>query len=154
MSRIITGQEPNIKRCIERKPFPEAKESPVRPAEDGNFAGQSVRKERQEQKVFSAYLSRLRKAGKLYFASPQAHKASTITEGHPDYTIWLAGGFAFCIEMKAEGGRGLSAKQIDVHAELGALGHIVRVAWSAAQAEQITAFYLARANTRQPLIET
>lgn len=53
-------------------------------------------------------------------------KATGLTAGHPDLTIFLPGGRVAMIENKAENGR-LSAEQKERHAALKAIGHIVEV---------------------------
>jgi hypothetical protein len=53
-------------------------------------------------------------------------KATGLTAGHPDVTIFLRGGRCAFIENKGEKGR-LSPAQVDRHTELRALGHAVEV---------------------------
>ena len=53
-------------------------------------------------------------------------KATGLTAGHPDLTIFLPGAKIAMIENKAENGR-LSKEQVERHAALKAIGHIVEV---------------------------
>lgn len=53
-------------------------------------------------------------------------KATGLTAGHPDLTIFLPGGRVAMIENKAENGR-LSKEQKERHAALAAIGHTVEV---------------------------
>lgn len=53
-------------------------------------------------------------------------KATGLTAGHPDLTIFLPGGKVAMIENKASNGR-LSPEQSERHAALAAIGHTVVV---------------------------
>lgn len=61
-------------------------------------------------------------------------KATGLTAGHPDLTIFLAGGQCRFIENKGERGA-LSAVQKERHADLAALGHVVKVVKAATEEE-------------------
>lgn len=53
-------------------------------------------------------------------------KATGLTAGHPDLTVFLPGGRIAMIENKAANGR-LSKEQVERHAALAAIGHTVEV---------------------------
>lgn len=53
-------------------------------------------------------------------------KATGLTAGHPDLTVFLPGGKVAMIENKAENGR-LAPEQKKRHAALAAIGHVVEV---------------------------
>lgn len=53
-------------------------------------------------------------------------KATGLTAGHPDLTVFLPGGKVAMIENKAENGR-LAPEQKTRHAALAAIGHVVEV---------------------------
>lgn len=60
-------------------------------------------------------------------------KTQGVLAGIPDLGIILPMGEMFWIEMKADKGR-VSAAQMDVHAHMGVLGHLIIVAYSAEEA--------------------
>ena len=73
---------PNIIKCL--SPEDQARELAAQREAERRFASKT---EKAEQKLFSAWLQRERKAGRLYFINPQMNKASTIEAGHPEGPI-------------------------------------------------------------------
>lgn len=73
-------------------------------------------------------------AGKRSKREQVKAKATGLTAGHPDVTIFLPGGKCGFIENKAENGR-LSPEQIKRHADLRSIGHIVEVVKASTPAE-------------------
>jgi hypothetical protein len=124
---VITGREPNIVACME-------------PAEQaGALAAERraiARNEIAEQKKFYGWLRRMRRQGKLWFINPRSDKRSTITVGHPDFSVWLPNGRTLLMEFKAPGGK-RSPAQEEASTLLDSLGHPVLLIYSAEQAQAI-----------------
>lgn len=88
-----------------------------------------ARNEREEQRVFSAWMHQER----ILFVNPRMDKESTIQPGHPDFSVFLNGGRTIFIEMKVEGGK-LSPEQTGRLAQLREAGYLAEVCWSADEA--------------------
>lgn len=91
-------------------------------------------KEHKEQR---AVLGWLRKRGYFVYAIPN-HKEMRIYDGAvsglPDLQISLEGGKVIWIEMKRTKGGRLSQKQVEIHAYLKSIGHIVILGYGAKDA--------------------
>jgi hypothetical protein len=95
------------------------------------------RNERQEQRVFSAWMHM---KGILY-VNPRADQKSTIAIGWPDFSVFLDGARTIFIEMKSGDGK-CSPEQIARQEQLKQIGHAVYVAWSADEAIKIVRKHL------------
>lgn len=124
---MITGREPNI---VAR----------MAPAEQAKVLARErraiARRELDEQKSFAAILRKLEKRGALHYVWPRSDKRSTIAPGHPDFSVWLAGGRTALFEFKLASGR-FSEEQEKTIELLSSLGHYVWVVGSALEAERI-----------------
>lgn len=99
------------------------------------------RREREEQKIFNAWLNNQVRERRLYAITPRSDKVSTIRVGHPDYTIFCPGARMLLLEMKADGGR-LSEEQQDCVGRIAELGFQVEIPWSASRAINLVQEFL------------
>lgn len=130
---MITGHEANIVACMEPVPASKTQLAKARRA--------TSRYELEQQKLFGAFLRKLKKAGQLNYLWPRTDKATTIQVGHWDFTVWLPCGKELRFEFKAPGAK-CSAPQQETIALMERLGHPVLIVTEAAEAERQVRFFM------------
>lgn len=105
-------------------------------ASQPDFTGQEV----QQQKILNNWLNLRKAERRLWPINPRSDKATTIRQGHPDYSIWLPGR-VLLMEMKVKGGI-LSQVQLDAIGLLAELGHEVHLPNSAHAAIRLVKQFL------------